>query len=79
MRFPVTPVLGVIATAWLGSGCAILDQELGKPLPLDEIESVEDRSHYAQVLDKFGPPTKMSALPDGMVFQYEFIRLVERQ
>lgn len=79
MRFPVAPVLGLIATAWLGSGYAILDQDLGEPLLLDEIESVEAGSHYAEVLDKFGPPTKMSALPDGMVFQYEFIRLVERQ
>ncbi len=68
MQFPVTPMLGLITIAWLGSGCAILDQDLGKPLPLDEIESVAARSHYAEVLDKFGPPTKMSALPDGMVF-----------
>jgi hypothetical protein len=69
----------VIATACLVSGCAVLQQDLGKPLPLDEMDKVEAGSHFAEVLDEFGPPTKMSSLPDGMVFQYEYIRLKERQ
>jgi hypothetical protein len=57
----------------------VLQQDLGKPLPLDEMDKVEAGSHFAEVLDEFGPPTKMSSLPDGMVFQYEYIRLKERQ
>ena len=36
-------------------------------------------SHYGDVLESFGPPTKMSALPVGMVFLYEHVDLTERQ
>ena len=36
-------------------------------------------SHYSVVLESFGPPTKMSALPAGMVFLYEHVDLAERQ
>lgn len=36
-------------------------------------------SHYRVVLDLFGPPTKMSALPAGTVFLYEHVDLTERQ
>ena len=60
-------------------GCALLEQDLGAPLDLDALSRVEAGSHYGDVLDQFGPPTKMSALPDGMVFLYERIRLTERQ
>ena len=56
-----------------------MEHELGKPLLLDEFGSIATRSHYAEVLDIFGPPTKMSTLPGGMVFQYEHITLKERQ
>ena len=79
MQFPFISVLGFTATAWLMAGCAVMEHELGKPLLLDEFGSITPQSHYAKVLDKFGPPTKMSALPGGMVFQYEHIMLKERQ
>ncbi len=69
----------LIAVGLLGSGCAFLTRELGEPLPLDEIGDIKAQSNYSQVLEKFGPPTKMSALPDGMTFQYEYIELKERQ
>ncbi len=69
----------LIAVVQIGSGCAFLTRELGEPLPLGEIEDIKAQSNYSQVLDKFGPPTKMSALPDGMAFQYEYIELKERQ
>ena len=69
----------LIAVALLGSGCAFLTRELGEPLPLDEIGDIKAQSNYSQVLEKFGPPTNMSALPDGMTFQYEYIELKERQ
>jgi len=46
------------------------------------VESLSDfsmDSHYSDVLAEYGPPTKMSALPDGMVFLYEHVKLTERQ
>ncbi|UCH46610.1 MAG: hypothetical protein JSU95_10825 [Betaproteobacteria bacterium] len=35
--------------------------------------------HYHQVLDTLGPPTRISALPDGFAFEYESFRIDERQ
>jgi len=61
------------------SGCALLKQELGDPLPLDRIDGFEAGRHYAEVLEAFGPPTEMSALPNGMVFQYQYVGLKEHQ
>ncbi len=72
-------LLALIAVGLLGSGCAFLTREFGEPLPLDEIGGIKAKSNYSQVLEKFGPPTNMSALSDGMAFQYEYIELKERQ
>jgi hypothetical protein len=66
---------------WLATlgGCALLEHDIGAPLDPDTLGRLETGSHYGEVLDRFGPPTKMSALPDGMVFLYERIKLTERQ
>ncbi len=69
----------MLAVVVLGSGCATLEKHIGTPLPLDEINSIDAGAHYGSVLERFGPPTTMSALPGGMVFQYEYVRLSERQ
>lgn len=60
-------------------GCAHLEHDIGDPLDLDALSRIDAGSHYGEILDQFGPPTKMSALPDGMIFLYEHIRLTERQ
>jgi hypothetical protein len=72
-------VVWLIAMAALGSGCATLEKHIGTPLPVDEINGIGPGMHYRSVLERFGPPTTMSALPGGMVFQYEYVRLSERQ
>jgi len=71
--------LAFVTIVCLVPGCAYLEKEFGAPLPLDEFKYVEAGSNYAQVLNEFGPPTRMSALTDGMVFQYEYVKLNERQ
>jgi hypothetical protein len=79
MRPRISPVLRPLLITVLMSGCAHLEHTLGVPLNLDAVASLDAGSHYAQVLHRFGPPTKMSALQNGMVFQYEFVKLTERQ
>lgn len=79
MRRQTIELPGVVAFLLLLPGCAVLDQELGQALPLNDIDSVPIQGHYSEVLDRFGPPSKMSALAHGMVFQYEHIKLRERQ
>ena len=71
-------MFAIFVTASL-SGCAYLEHELGTPLSVELLNELPEGSSYAKVLDQLGPPTKMSALPDGMTFLYEHIKLKERQ
>ena len=68
----------IVAPAIL-SGGAHLEHDIGSPLPIHSLDTLPEGSHYAEVLSQFGPPTKLSALPDGMVFLYEHVALTERQ
>ena len=74
-----TAFRGLIVVVAGLSGCAHLDHQLGAPLPVEALGNISEGTHYSAVLDRFGPPTKMSALPDGMAFLYEYVDLVERQ
>ncbi len=67
------------AAALCATGCASIEKRFGNPLPFDEFESVETGSHYSLLLETFGPPTRMTALPAGMAFLYEYVRIRERQ
>ena len=72
----------LLSTAWIAasvSGCTIVEMQLGPPLPLDEIEDLAIGRHYSAVVECFGPPTKLSALSSGMVFQYEHVDIYETQ
>ena len=72
-------VISVLLASSLISACAHLEHDLGQPLPLDAVNSFDTGSHYRDVLESLGPPTKLSALPGGMAFLYEHVKLTERQ
>lgn len=61
------------------AGCARLEHDVGASLDLAVLEHVGPGAHYAEILRELGPPTKMSALPNGMVFIYEHAKITERQ
>lgn len=67
------------AVGVLLAGCANLQHDIGTSLDQEALDSFRPGTYYARVLDEFGPPTKMSALPNGMAFVYEHARLTERQ
>jgi len=71
--------LALVANATALSGCALYDHDLGVPLNLESIEKLSPGSHYSEVLEELGPPTKMTALENGMAFLYEHVTLTERQ
>ena len=79
VRKPIVSLVVTVVLSGLGAGCTIVEQQMGPPLPLDQMHDVAPSTHYADVLHRFGPPTKMSALADGMVFQYEHVDIYERQ
>lgn len=68
----------VALCVWL-AGCARLEHDIGTSLDQATLERVGAGAYYAEILDALGPPTKMSALPGGMVFVYEHVRITERQ
>lgn len=76
--YGLVPALFLILSLAL-SGCAHIHTDLGAPLP-PGIHVAPDRSaHYSAILDAYGPPAKISALPSGFVFLYEHVRIDERQ
>lgn len=75
-------VLCVLAAAAVAStaasGCAMFTKEFDRPVP--EIgHFVDGQTHYREVLEELGPPAKLSAMNDGMVFLYERAALTEKQ
>ena len=79
MRRFQTVLWSLLLSATGLSGCASLEHEIGAPLPDESADEFPAGSHYSEILEHYGPPTKMSALPDGMVFLYEHIVLTESQ
>ena len=79
MRFKQSVIWCLILAVVALPGCAHLEHDIGAPLAVDSIRAFSGDSHYAEVLDRYGPPTKLSATPDGIVFLYEHVKITERQ
>lgn len=60
------------------SGCTVVRNDYEFP-SAQTGKAVEGKTHYSKVLDEFGPPLKLSALDNGMVFLYESASTVEDQ
>ena len=63
---------------WL-VGCTIIGKHYDTPLDDTEIELLVGKVTYANTLDQLGPPAKVSALGDGLVFLYEHAIIAEKQ
>ncbi len=61
------------------AGCTFISTEYGRPVLTDDSEFEDGATHFRDVMSKLGPPTKLSAVPGGMAFQYEHLRVKERQ
>jgi hypothetical protein len=73
--------LGLAAAGLLSmalSGCAVIRKEYGRPVP-ETGRFVDGQTHYRDVLEELGPPAKLSAMDEGMVFLYERAALTEKQ
>jgi hypothetical protein len=52
---------------------------MGVPIDPTGEKFEEGVSHYSTILNDLGPPTKVSALPNGFVFLYEYVVTRESQ
>jgi len=63
------------------SGCTSISKQIGQELestPTDLNLKIYT-THFHDILDSIGPPTKITALPEGFVFLYESLLITERQ
>lgn len=62
----------------LSTGCTMLHKEVGCPIE-ESVRFDEGATHYHDVLDELGPPTRLTALSGGFAFFYETLSIRERQ
>jgi len=60
-------------------GCTVIHTQIDSPLPFDAKYITRDQTHISTVLENLGPPAKLSALGNGVVFLYEYTLITERQ
>ena len=68
-------VLASLASA----GCTTIGRRVGVPIPEPTAHLEEGVTQVSDVVDRFGPPARMSALPDGLAMLYEYIDATENQ
>jgi hypothetical protein len=70
-------LLALLLGAGLLSGCTRWTYDIGQDLSAKEVPRVDDQLQLADVLDRLGPPHRLSALPNGYVLAYEYWHIVE--
>jgi hypothetical protein len=79
-RTPILTRLLTVSFAILAvGGCTIIHKDIDTPLDLSQSILQEENTHFSSILDQLGPPAKISALPNGMAFLYEYVSITERQ
>ena len=59
--------------------CTVISKKIDNVRALEEHSFILSETHYREVIDKVGPPSKLSTYNDGLVFLYESIDIRERQ
>lgn len=67
------------ALLWLLPGCYQIMKSVDVPLASRVSGLGERASDHGDVLRELGPPSKMTALPGGFAFLYEYLETTERQ
>ena len=69
----------VLLLVCIFQGCTVIHKQIDSPLQFDEKYISRDQTHINTVLENLGPPAKLSALGNGVVFLYEYTLITERQ
>ena len=60
-------------------GCTVIHKQIDSSLQFDEKYINQNQTYISTVLENLGPPAKLSALGNGVVFLYEYTLITERQ
>jgi len=69
----------LFAAVSVGSGCTVLNRQVGEPIPADLPDLRDGVTTTSQVIRMLGPPARMSPVPGGVVMLYEYIDATEKQ
>jgi hypothetical protein len=69
----------IILTLLFLSGCARYRTERGFTIDESSLALEEGKTSRMDILRTLGPPTKISALPGGCAFLYEYFNILEKQ
>lgn len=61
------------------SGCTMIGKRIGEPIAAERAGLEEGSTSAWRTVELLGPPTNMSALPDGLVMVYEYVDANEQQ
>jgi hypothetical protein len=69
----------LLAAGLLLTGCSSLRTEMGQPLPMPPKAFTKGQTRADAVMRDLGPPNRVSRLPDGFAFLYEYSLMCEIQ
>jgi hypothetical protein len=75
----VSVVALLVFLSLTSSGCTIIGSRYGEPIDVAHSRLEEGVTDVGQIVEWFGPPTHLSALPGGLVMVYEYLDITERQ
>jgi len=59
--------------------CTVISKDINTEVELDENTFELSKTHFSDVINLIGPPSKLSKYNEGLIFLYESIRISERQ
>jgi len=65
-------IAGLLWSLWAMAGCTVHQLEIGPTLDHQSAVMEDGNMDLTRVLNQLGPPVRVSALPNGFVFLYEF-------
>lgn len=71
-RLAALLIAGLLWSLWALAGCTVHRLEIGPTLEHQWAVMEDGHMNLTRILDQLGPPAKVSSLPNGFVFLYEF-------
>ena len=69
---PLRNLILCCVVTWAAAGCTVQQLAMGPMLDPADVAMDAQSVHFGELLNQLGPPHKISALPGGFVFLYEY-------